>query len=170
MVSLELGAQEEQGLDVVLSWAVFAPAHLARAGGASYVTARRVLASRQGGGAGGGSDATLVLDIFNHHPSASVSVLVLDRLPWFARILAHTLRVRSRSKSGKETPVSVGELLQDGVVSLARQREGITMLESRIDISGASSVRVEVDMRRAFLHLDDFPPGAHKVASYRLAS
>ena len=100
LVSLELGAQEDQGLDVILRWAVFDPAFLTRGGGASYVTARRVLASRQGGGGGGESDATLVLDIFNHHASASVSVLVLDRLPWFARILV----IPSRKRAKDTTP------------------------------------------------------------------
>ena len=161
LVSLELGTQEDQGLDVILRWAVFDPALLTRGGGASYVTARRVLASRQGGGGGGESDATLVLDIFNHHASASVSVLVLDRLPWFARILVHTLRVKMSDQNGKSSTLSLNQV-QDGVVSLARLREGMTMLEYRLDLPGNSSARVEVDMRRAFLHLDDFPPGNPK--------
>ena len=96
------------GLDVVLRWAVFEAAALAVHGGASLVTARRVLASRTSGSAG--YDGTLVLEIFNHHPSASLSVLVLDRLPWFARILTHTLRVESRANDGQVSSRSLNDM------------------------------------------------------------
>jgi len=156
LVSVQVGGAGKSCLDVSLRWALLEPARLTLGRGASLVTAKRVLSS---GGHGGG-DATMVLDVFNNHGSAAVSVLVLDRLPWFARVLTHTLKVKARSSKGE---VSAGSLLdlKDAAVSLAPALgEGMTMLEYSLEVPPKSSARVAYDIRRAFLHLDHFPPGA----------
>jgi hypothetical protein len=162
LVSLKLGPHLAQSVDVKLRWALVAPDRLgggagaAGGGGEGLVSARRVLASRGHGGAGVGG--TLVLDVFNHDARQPVSVLVLDRLPWFARVLAHTMRVQLRSSDGKLKSVPLKEV-EDAVISLGRPRQDMTVLEYRLPLAPNSSARVEVEMHKALLHLDDFPPG-----------
>ena len=164
LVSYDLGSHQTSGLDVTIRWAVFEAASLSVGEGASVVTARRVVASGGLPAKRAGLDGTLVLEIKNEHPSLSVSVLVLDRLPWFVRILSHTLRVESRqhSQDSQQSPdmrtLSLKHL-QDAVFDLPQQRQGMSLLEYRVDVAPQASVRVLVDMRKALLHLDDFPPG-----------
>ena len=84
LVSLEIGRDMPQALDLSLRWGVLAPAALSAGMGASMVSVGRVLASHRT--AWGGSDGTLVLDISNHHPQAGLTVLVHDRLVRFAGV------------------------------------------------------------------------------------
>jgi len=165
LVSYDLGSHQTSGLDVTIRWAVFEAASLSVGEGASVVSARRVVASGGLPAKHAGLDGTLVLEIKNEHPSLSVSVWVLDRLPWFVRILSHTLRVESRQDShhSQQSP-DIRNLslkhLQDAVFDLPQQRQGMSLLEYRVDVAPQASVRVLVGMRKALLHLDDFPPGA----------
>jgi hypothetical protein len=177
LVSFQIGPDSAQAIDVMLRWAVVAHEVLGQpqGGGASMLRARRVLASRARHG-GGAVSATVVLDVFNHAPRDSIAVLVLDRLPWYARLLAHTMRIQSRGKDGHVKSDSLRQV-EDATMRLATlmPRRGMTVLEYRLQVPPNSSVRVEFEMHKAFLHLDDFPPGKHGTrpapapASLRLA-
>lgn len=160
-MSFQIGPDRAQAIDVMLRWAVVAHDVLGQqeGGGASMLSARRILASRAGHG-GAGVGGTLVLDVFNHAPRDTISVLVMDRLPWYARVLTHTMRIQTRAKDGHVKSVSLHEV-EDGTIRLANvmPRQGMTVLEYRLEVPPNSSVRVEFEMHKAFLHLDDFPPG-----------
>ena len=84
LVSLEIGRDIPQALDISLRWSVLAPAALSAGMGTSMVSVHRVLASHRT--ASGRGDGTLVLDISNHHPQAALTVLVHDRLVRFAGV------------------------------------------------------------------------------------
>ncbi|WBW71385.1 pig-T, Gpi16 [Schizosaccharomyces osmophilus] len=98
-----------------------------------------------------------IVSTFTNPSDDSYSIVYFERLPWYARVYLHTMKITVNDK-----PVSSNEFFQDQVYQPSKDRKAGTMIESRFTIHAHSSVVMSYDIEKTTLRLQEYPPDANR--------
>ncbi|EPY53614.1 pig-T [Schizosaccharomyces cryophilus OY26] len=98
-----------------------------------------------------------IISIFTNPSDEAYSIVYFERLPWYARVYLHTMKITVNDK-----PISPLEFFQDQVYQPLKDRKAGTMIESRFEIPAHSSVVISYDIEKTTLRLQEYPPDANR--------
>ncbi|EPX71191.1 pig-T [Schizosaccharomyces octosporus yFS286] len=98
-----------------------------------------------------------IISTFTNPTDESYSIVYFERLPWYARVYLHTMKI-----AVNDQPVTCIDFFQDQVYQPLKDRKAGTMIESRFTIPARSSVVMSYDIEKTTLRLQEYPPDANR--------